>query len=67
MAWMLHIHKMSAKKMKEEKMKEKAKKILFQKMPIAVIAVVLSFALFNLLSTPAMVELIKLRTIVCVC
>ncbi len=48
-------------------MKEKAKKILFQKMPIAVIAVVLSFALFNLLSTPAAVELIKSRTIVCVC
>jgi hypothetical protein len=44
-------------------MKEKVKKIMFEKLPIAVVAVMLSFTLFNLLSTPAIVELIKLRTI----
>ena len=52
-------------KMREEKMREKAKKILFEKVPICVVAVVLSFVLFNLLSTTAMVELIKLQSIVC--
>ena len=50
--------------MKEEKMKEKVKQTLFEKVPIAVVAVMLSLILFNLLSTPAIVELIKLRTIV---
>ncbi len=44
-------------------MREKAKQILFEKLPIAVVAVVLSFILFNLMSTPAFVELINLKTI----
>jgi hypothetical protein len=48
-------------------MKEKVKQILFQKAPIAVLAVVLSFIIFNLMSTPAVVELIKLADITCAC
>ena len=46
-------------------MKEKAKQILMEKLPIAVVAVVLSFVIFNLMSTPAIVELIKLQNVVC--
>jgi len=53
------------KEMKEEKMKEKAKKILFEKVPIGIVSVVLSFIIFNLLSTPAIVELIKLQATSC--
>ena len=48
-------------------MREKAKQILFQKLPVAVVAVILSFIIFNMMSTPAFVELIKLKNIAGAC